>query len=501
VVLAVLGAGAGLGVAWGLLSAAAALLPDSDVFFRTSMAPGVPRISGAAGLTRIGASMISLDATTLLFTSVLTIGTAILVALLPAFQASTLQLSETLKSAGSSGTSRGHTVFSARSLLVATQIALALVLLTGAGLMIRSAARLRGTSTGVQSAGILTLRLDLPPASYSTQKGTVFYTQLLERVRGLPGVEAAALSNCAPVSGGCNTTTIWFPPATRLGVGNDPLVGILWATPEYFPALGIQLLRGRIFSDGDRSGQPKVALVNEEAARTFWPNADPIGKTIAVGQGSFHDGAQVIGMVSNVRYRTLETAATPDVYIPLAQSFQQRMRLFVRSRLDTTALVAGVSREVRALDPNLPIAEIKTMEERVGDAMWRTRVGAWLLSAFAALALLLTAVGIFGVMAQTVMQRTSEIGIRMALGAQRRDVLALVLGRGAVVTAVGVALGTACSLAITRLIGTLLYDVAPNDPLTLAAVAVTLAVVALVACYVPARRATRVDAVTALRSE
>jgi putative ABC transport system permease protein len=241
--------------------------------------------------------------------------------------------------------------------------------------------------------------------------------------------------------------------------------------------------------------------VNEAAVRAFWPDSDPIGKTIAVGMGGFHDGAQVIGVVSNVRYRAIETAATPDVYIPLTQSGQARMRLFVRSRLDTTTLVGAIGREVHVLDPNLPLAEIKTMDERVGDAMWRTRVSAWLLSAFAALAMLLTAIGIFGVMSQTVMQRTGEIGIRMALGAQRRDVLALVLGRGLLVTGVGLGVGIGCALGLTRLIAMLLYGVEPNDPLTFVVVASILALVALAACYIPARRATRVDAVIALRSE
>jgi putative ABC transport system permease protein len=202
-----------------------------------------------------------------------------------------------------------------------------------------------------------------------------------------------------------------------------------------------------------------------------------------------------------VRYRAIEAAATPDVYIPLAQSGQARMRLFVRSSLDTSLLVRAIGREVRGLDANLPLAEIKTMDERVGDAMWRTRVSAWLLSAFAALAILLTAIGIFGVMAQTVIQRTAEIGIRMALGAQRRDVLALVLGRALLVTGVGLALGIGCALGLTRLIAILLYGVEPNDPLTFVIVASTLAFVALAACYIPARRATRIDAVTALRSE
>jgi putative ABC transport system permease protein len=500
VLLSAIGAAAGVVVAWGLLSAAAALLPDSDTFFRTSMAPGAPRIAGAAGLTRIGASMIGLDVPTILFTIVLTIATAILVSLLPASQASALQPSETLKSAGSSGTARGHHLFGSRSLLVATQIALALVLLTGAGLMIRSAARLAATSTGVTADRVLTFRLDLP-GSYTNETGPLFYARLVDRLHRVTGVESIGLGNCAPVSGGCNSTSIWFPPVARLGAGNDPLVGVFWATPDYFSTLGIPILKGRNFSDRDRQGQPRVVLVNEAAARAFWPHADPIGKTVAVGQGGFHEGAQVIGVVSNVRYRALETGARPDVYIPLTQSYQSRMRVFVRSHLDETSLVNTVRREVQGLDSNLPVSEIKTMEERVRDAMWRTRVGAWLLSAFAALALLLTAIGVFGVMAQTVMQRTPEIGIRMALGAQRRDVLALVLGRGLLVTALGIGAGLGCALALTRLIGMLLYDVAPNDPLTFVAVGLTLTLVALIACYVPARRATRVDAVTALRSE
>jgi putative ABC transport system permease protein len=497
--LAGLGAAAGLIVATGLLSVAARLLPDPEIFFRTSMAPGAPRTAGAAGLTRIGASMIGLDTTTLLFTAAVTIVTALLVALLPALQASTLRPSETLKTAGSAGTSRGQQLFGARSALVATQIALALVLLTGAGLMVRSAARLQATDTGVVPDRVLTMRLDVLGASYTAETRPVFYIQLVDRLRAIPGVESVGLGNCAPASGGCNSTSIWFPPSPRADV--DPLVGILWATPDYFSTLGIQLLRGRNFSDRDRAGQPRVVLVNEAAARAFWPHADPIGKTIAVGQGGFHVGAEVIGIVSNVRYRAIETAATPDVYVPLAQSGQARMRLFVRSHVDTTTLVGAIGREVHAIDPNLPLAEIKTMDARIADAMWRTRVGASLLSAFAALALLLTAIGVFGVMAQTVSQRTAEIGIRMALGAQRRDVLALVLGRGLIVTGMGLAVGIGCALALTRFLTTLLYDVAPNDPATFAAVSAVLALVALAACYVPARRATRVDAVVALRSE
>jgi putative ABC transport system permease protein len=503
VVLAGFGAATGLLLAWALLNAATMLLPESDVFFRTAMAPGAPRTPGAAGLTRIGAAMIDLDATTVLFTSVVAIVTAVLVSLMPALQASSLRPVDALKGGGRAATGRGfRTLGASGSLLVAAQIALALVLLAGAGLMIRSAARLRDTAVGVTLDRVLTVRLDLPRPGYTSETGTSFFMQLVERVRAIPGVEAVGLGNCPPVSGGCSGTILWFPPGPALGGGKDPQVGIYWATPDYFPTLGIQMLRGRNFTNQDRAGQPKVALVNEAAAHKIWPNDTPIGKRIALGQGGLgEEGAEVIGVVSNVRYRAIETAATADVYVPLAQSFQSRMRLFVRSRLDTKGLVAVITREVHALDPNLPLSEMKTMEDRLGDAMWRTRVSAWLLSAFAALALLLTAIGVFGVMAQAVMQRTAEIGIRLALGAQRRDVLALVLGRAALVTGAGLLVGVACALALTRLIAALLYDVQANDSLTFISVVVLLAVVAFGACYIPARRATRVDAVVALRAE
>jgi putative ABC transport system permease protein len=274
-----------------------------------------------------------------------------------------------------------------------------------------------------------------------------------------------------------------------------------WATPDYFSTLGIPLLEGRNFEERDRAARPKVVLINEAAARAYWPNETPIGKVVAVFQGGFQDGAEVIGVVADARYRTIESAATPDAYVPLAQSYRSRMQLFVRSGLPHEAVANAVSREVRALDPTLPLAEVKTMEARVDDAMWRTRAGAWLLGAFAFLALLLTAIGIFGVMAQTVAQRTSEIGVRMALGAESSDVVRLMLRRAAVVTLCGVAVGIVAALGFTRLLESMLYGVRAHDPLTFAAVTVLLAVVALLACYLPAHRAARVDAVVALRSD
>jgi putative ABC transport system permease protein len=499
--LAGFGALGGIAVAAALLAVAQALLPDPDVFFRNSIAPGVPRITGAAGLTRVGAAMIGFDASTLLFTCAVTVLTAALVSLLPALHAASMRPSDVLKAGGSGAGTRGFRGFGARTALVSAQIALALVLLTGAGLMVKSAARLHATGIGVDPHDVLTVRIDLPGATYKPEQGGAFYEQLAERVRALPGVQATGLGNCPPVSGGCNSTIIGFTRGAHRYTGKEPIVGVHWATPDYFSALRIPLKRGRLFNAGDRTGQPKVVLVNESAARAFWPNADPIGKIVTLGQGRFEDGAEVIGVVGDVRYRTIERAAEPEAYLPVAQSYQSRMRLFVRSPLEAQALVGSIVRELKALDPNLPVSEVKTMEERLGDAMWRTRVSAWLLSGFAALALLLTAIGIFGVMSQNVAQRTSEIGVRMALGAQRGNVLRLVLGRAGAVTAAGLVLGIAASLLLARLLTVFLYDVEPTDPATLATVALLLGGVSLGACYLPARRATRIDAVTALRSE
>jgi predicted permease len=501
VALSALGAAGGLLVAFALLGATAAIMPEPDVFFRSAVAPGTPRIAGASGLTRIGASMIGLDASTVVFTGVVALLTAMLVSLLPAAQASLLRPVDALKKGKAEGGARW---VDARAVLVTTQIALALILLTGAGLMIRSAERLHDTGIGVDPTGLFTVRIDLPRADYDSNRGHQFHAQLLARVSALPGVRSAALGLCAPVSGGCNDTIAWFPPATApLGDGRDPGVGIHWITPGFLDTLGVKLLRGRNITDQDRDGQPKVLLVSETAARRLWPNEDPIGKRMWAGQGSAGggDASEVVGVISDVRYRAIETAPVPDVYLPLAQSYQSRLRLFVRTTLDPSTMAPAIAREVRALDAHLPLSEVKTMDDRVADAMWRTRVGAWLLSAFAVLALLLTAIGIFGVMAQAVAQRTAEIGIRMALGAQARDVLSLVLRRAAVVTAVGIVIGAVSALLLTRLLTALLYGVEPGDPVTFVSVAVLLGVIALVAGYIPARRATRVDAIAALRAE
>ncbi|HEY3517875.1 MAG TPA: ABC transporter permease, partial [Gammaproteobacteria bacterium] len=500
ILLAGAGALAGLALAPLLLAAAATLLPDSDTLFRTALAPGARRIAGAMGLTQVSARMIGLDTATLLFTFGVTAVTAALVAVVPALQALAARPVDALKASGAAAT-RGRRALM-RSVPIVAQIALSLVLLIGAGLMIRSAVALHGTPLGVDPSDLLTVQLELPSATYGetpdSDRGSAFYSQLVERVRALPGVESVGMASFTPVGGAYNQTRITFLQPPRDGA---PTVGVHWVTPDYFPTLGVPLLQGRSFLDTDRRGAAKAVLINAAAARAMWPDESPIGKTIAVHQGGFWDGAEIVGVVADVRYGAIESAPRPDVYLPLAQSFRSRMQLFVHSALPAQALATSIANEVRLLDPNLPLAGVKTMDARVGEAMWRTRVGAWALSAFGALALLLTAVGIFGVMAQAVAQRTTEIGVRMALGAQARDVLGWMLRRAMLVTGVGIALGVACALGVTRLIGALLYDVPPHDPVTFVAVALLLGAVAFGACYWPVRRATRVDVLVALKND
>jgi predicted permease len=318
---------------------------------------------------------------------------------------------------------------------------------------------------------------------------------------GRPDVEAVAFGSCAPISGGCNRTSIRFPdrPAPPPGVDNS--VEVLWASPEYFDTLGIRVVRGRGISGRDRAGQPKVVVINETAARTYWGAEDPIGKRIAVGQGGFQDGAEVVGIVEDVRYGGVEIAVLPGVYLPQMQSPRSGGVIFVRSRTRPATLVASVRAALAALDPDLPLINIMMMQERFGEATWRTRISAWLLGMFAVLALVLAALGLYGVISQGVEQRRREIGVRMAVGADRAHIMRLIIDRVVVIALTGIALGVACAVPAMRVLAALLYQVRPTDPLVFSGLALLLLAVALLAGYIPARRATRVDPLTTLRTE
>jgi predicted permease len=495
-ILATAGVAAGVLLAIGLLNAAETLLPDSQTFLRVRELQSTMR--GATGLTQIGASMIGVDAMTLSFAAAAGLVCALLIACLPALQTSVLRPIAALKTTTSTISGSGAARFDLRAPLVVGQIAVALMLLSGAGLMLKSVWHLQATDSGIRAAGVLRARFSLPP-TYPTEAKVPFYTRLMESVRAIPGVEAVAIGSCTPVAGGCNNTPISFDRPARFGP-NMPIVGIYWATPDYFSTLGVRVLRGRIFTEHDRTGRPKVAVVNETAARQFWPSADPIGKIIAVGQGGFDDGAEVIGIVTNIRYEGMASAPVSDVYIPVLQS-PGGGTLFVRSTLDTGVLTAALRRELRAIDPNLPLTDVRMMQDVLRDSMWQPRASAWLLSTFASLAVLLTAIGIFGVMAQTVSQRRAEFGIRLAIGAQARDVLTLVLGRAVLMTVIGLIAGLVGAFGLSTLMASLLYEVPARDASTFAATAVALGIVTLVAAYLPARRATRIDAIETLKAD
>ncbi len=454
-----------------------------------------------SGYTTVTLASISIDSTVLWFTLAATLLTGVLFGVVPALQATrpnlTVDLKEGATNALGLGRARGLT---SRSVLVVLEIAVAFVLLVGSGLMMRSLGRLLSTDAGVDPRNLLTMRITLPPV-YAPPARLQFWQQLTERVQTLPGVEQASVTDCPPLSGGCNGTLLWFRDRPPVAQGTEPEVGVHWVSPDYFRTVRAPLKQGRTFEARDREGAPKVVLINETAAQKLFPGENPIGRLVGIGQGGFNDGAEIIGVVADQRFVSMETPAKPDVYISYAQSARGSATLFVRTTVEPTALINSVRKEVQRLDRNLPIYSVMTMEQRVADATARTRVTGLLLAVFAASALLLALVGMYGVIAYAVTQRTREFGLRIALGAGRRNVAALILRYGIAVVGTGMLLGLAGALAATRVLRSMLYEIEPTDPLTFAVLALATALVALAATAAPAVRAMRVDPLTALKSE
>jgi putative ABC transport system permease protein len=493
-IVAFTGAAAGLLVAWQAMQLAAWLLPEVNVI--------LPRSSFV--LTRVGVGMIGLDLTTVLFACALAVMTALVFGFIPAWQASRADVIHTIKSggAGSVGHGVGLGPASLGNILIVAETAIALVLLVAAGLMLTSVRNLQATRFGFQPDGLILSTMSLPAARYDAPHRGQYFARLLDDLRTQPGVQDAALAGCAPVSGGCNTTLAIRPdrPASA-AAGPAPLIGIIPASPAYFQTLGIPLIKGRAFTDRDRAGQPPVVVINETAARRLWPGEDPIGKRLRLTQVVDGNGAEVIGIVADVRNHPVETAIMPDAYLPFAQTPLSSGYVFIRTQSDVAATTATLRGVMHALDPNLPIGQPKTMGNRFGEATWRTRLSAQLLTLFAALALLLAAIGLYGVMSQAVAQRTREIGVRMALGADRATIFRLVITRAALIASLGAIIGAGLSMLATPFLDTLLYQVRSNDPWTIAILAMVLIIVTLLASYVPARRATRVDPLATLRAD
>jgi putative ABC transport system permease protein len=488
-IVAAAGAGAGLFVAAGAMKLAVWLMPEMNII--------LPR--GSFAVTRIGIGMIGFDVTTVLFTLALAFVTALVFGLLPAWQASRADVAPTLKAGGGGSVGRGGAVRLA-SLLIVAETAMALVLLVAAGLMLTSVRNLQATRLGFQPDGLILSWVSLPAARYDRPSVLPFVTRLLDELRAQPGVEMAAFGSCAPVSGNCGRT-LAMRPERELPLSEAPVVGVLPATPDYFRTLGIPLIKGRTFTDRDREGQPGVAVINETAARRLWPGDDPIGKRIRLNDVTDANGAEVVGVVADVRYHPVEAEITPDAYLPFLQRPQRDGFMFIRTRGDVAATTAAIQSVLRKLDAELPVVNVKTMGNRFGESTWRTRLSADLLTLFAALALLLAAIGLYGVMAQLVEQRTREIGVRMALGADRANIFRLVISRALIIGAVGVAIGAGIAMWSMRFLDALLYQVKSDDPLMIAMLAIALMAVTLLASYVPARRATRVDPLTSLRAE
>ena len=447
---------------------------------------------------------IGVDARVLAFTLGISMLTAVAFGLVPALQASKPKLSETLKEAGGRGGSQGVRSRQVRRLLVIAEVALAIMLLVGAGLLIKSFNRLQGVELGFRTDRLLTLELQLPSSKYGDSAARrPFHAALLERLANLPGVEGAAATTSILLSNTPNSGyfNIEGRPPGRPGERIE--VTIDSVTPNYHQLMGTPLLKGRAFSDADGPDSPRVVIINDSFARRFFPGEDPIGKRMNYGDNA--DQTQnpwrtIVGVVADTRRNGFDREPRPESYIPLMQRPPGSTIYVIRtSSPDPATLVTAVRNAVRGIDPDQPIFGIRTMEQVMSETTAQRRLNTILLGVFAGLALVLAAVGIFGVMNYSVTQRTHEIGIRLALGAQRGDVLRLVVGQGMMLAAIGVVVGLFGAWALTRLLATMLYGVSATDPVVFAGVAALLALVAVFACYLPALRASRVAPTVALR--
>jgi len=440
------------------------------------------------------------------FTSALSILTGLVFGLVPAIHAANPNLTESLKEAGRSAT-EGTRSGRMRSALVVSEIALALVMLVGAGLMARSFMLLQKVDPGFNPERIVTALISLPVSKYPEgPQITAFYHQLLERVRTTPGVESAALGSAVPLNSGAYTSfAIEGRPVPRPEEA-QPDADYLRVSRDYFATLGIRLIRGENFADRYADGAPGVTIISQSMERKYFPNEDPIGKRLTTGNPQPPPGQTVtwltiIGIVADTPSERLDAPPYPQFYVPFDQTGQRSLTLIARTAGEPRGAVGALRNATWSLDRDQPLYNIRTMEELMASSVAARRFNMLLVGLFAALGLVLAAVGIYGVISYSVNQRTHEIGIRVALGAERRDIVRLIVGEGLVLTLTGVGLGLFAAFAVTRLLAGLLFGVSARDPFTFAGVAALLAVVALLACYLPARRAASVDPMTALRHD
>jgi putative ABC transport system permease protein len=480
VIVACAGGALGLVLAtWGV-DALVAVAPDS-----------IPR------LREVG-----VDARVVAFAAIVSLATGVLFGLVPAIKASRLPLNDALKDGGRTAAAHGI----GGRLLVVSEIALSIVLLVAAGLLIRSFARLQDVQPGFAADRLLTLRVSLPPSRYTTfEKGDAFFDDLFARLRASAGVRGVAAINALPFSGfgGSRSFQIEGRVAARPEDATEEQLRIV--TDGYFRVMGIPVLSGREFAPGDSLRVRRVAVVNDAFARKHFPAGDALGKRIAF-QSDAPVWYEIVGVAGNIKHRGLDAGDRPELYVPYRQPLftgwtVRPMYVVVRTGIDPLEAVSAVRRELARVDPEQPLSDVRTMAERIDRSLTPRRFNATLLALFAALALTLAAVGIYGLVGYSVTERTHEIGVRLALGATRRDVVTMVLRQGMTMAILGAALGVVASFAVVRVIAGLLFGVSPGDPATFTAIPLLLLAVALAACYVPARRATQVDPMLALRAE
>jgi putative ABC transport system permease protein len=462
---------------------------------------GVDTLVAFSPRNLIATEKVGLNLPMLGFTFIVSLLSGIIFGLIPAFDASRLKLNDKLKETGKSntGSARSHRV---RDFFVVAEIALAVVLLVGAGLMIKSFMRLQAVDPGFDPSNLLTMSVSLPRAKYKEDNQDIaFFKEALERIGALPGVRSVGMVSALPFASLGSATGFTIEGQPPPSVGDKPTTDVRETDENYFRTMNIPVISGRAFSQQEVLEDRKVAIINEALARKYFPNENPIGKRVIVNMKATPEPTEIIGVVGDAKYKQLEAETRPMVYWPYAELVNSGMTIVVRTTNEPLSLAAAAQREIQMIDKDQPVSDVKPMQAWLDESTSRTRFGTLLLAIFAGIALILAAVGIYGVMSYSVNQRTQEIGIRMALGAQASDVLKMVVGHGMMLTLIGVGCGLVGAFALTRVMASLLYGITATDPVTFVGVSVLLTAIALIACLIPARRATKVDPMVALRYE
>ena len=454
-----------------------------------------------SGVGAVNFSNIELNMSAVAVAAALSVLTGLVFGVVPAWNGTRPALAEALKTGKARGRHAGLQLFNGRSAIAAVEIALAIVLLAGSGLLLKSLGHLMAVDPGFQPQGLLTVRFNAPDGT-PRDSAPAFYDQVLARVGAIPGVTSVALQDCPPLNGGCNTTSAVRRDRAEGAPDGTTDIGVHWVSPNWASVMHVPLKSGRMFTANDRAGVQKVVVISESAAKRMFPGEDALGKPVSVNQGGFHkDTARIVGVVGDIRYGTLDSLPQPDVYLSHLQSGRPRMMVMARTAGDPLLLTNSVRTALRDLAPDLPVYDVRTMDSRIADSTAYSRFGTLLLVLFGAVALLLAALGTYGVIAFSVSERTREIGIRMALGATSGQVVRMIVQHALSIALVGAVVGLAIAAGTTRVLQSVLYEVRASDPGTFTAIVLVLMFAVTTASWIPARRAARIQPTEALRQE